>query len=63
MVTHSSILAGKIPWTEEPGGLWPVGSQRGIMTERERTHTRKEKDTQSIITCCDLRTYAYVVKV
>ena len=22
MATHSSILAGKIPWTEEHGGLW-----------------------------------------
>ena len=27
-VTHSSILAWRIPWTEEPGGLQPVGSQR-----------------------------------
>ena len=26
--THSSILAWRIPWTEEPGGLQPVGSQR-----------------------------------
>ena len=26
--THSSILAWKIPWTEEPGGLQPMGSQR-----------------------------------
>ena len=26
--THSSILARRIPWTEEPGGLWSVGSQR-----------------------------------
>ena len=25
--THSSILAWRIPWTEEPGGLWSVGSQ------------------------------------
>ena len=25
---HSSILAGKIPWTEEPGGLQSKGSQR-----------------------------------
>ena len=25
---HSSILAWKIPWTEEPGGLQSVGSQR-----------------------------------
>ena len=28
MVTHSSILAGRIPWTEEPGGLQSTGSQR-----------------------------------
>ena len=28
MVTHSSILALEIPWTEEPGGLRSVGSQR-----------------------------------
>ena len=28
MATHSSILAWKIPWTEEPGGLWYMGLQR-----------------------------------
>ena len=28
MATHSSILAGKIPWTEEPGGLQSKGLQR-----------------------------------
>ena len=28
MATHSSILAWKIPWTEEPGGLQSTGSQR-----------------------------------
>ena len=27
MATHSSILAGKILWTEEPGGLQSMGSQ------------------------------------
>ena len=26
--THSSILAWRIPWTEEPGGLQSMGSQR-----------------------------------
>ena len=26
--THSSILAWRIPWTEEPGGLWSMGLQR-----------------------------------
>ena len=28
MVTHSSILAWRIPWTEDPGGLQSMGSQR-----------------------------------
>ena len=28
MATHSSILAWRIPWTEEPGGLQSVGSQK-----------------------------------
>ena len=28
MATHSSILAWRIPWTEEPGGLQFIGSQR-----------------------------------
>ena len=27
MATHSSILAWEIPWTEEPGGLQPMGQQ------------------------------------
>ena len=28
MATHSSILAWRSPWTEEPGGLQSMGSQR-----------------------------------
>ena len=28
MTTHSSVLAWKIPWTEEPGGLQSMGSHR-----------------------------------
>ena len=28
MATHSSILAWRIPWTEEPGGIQSMGSQR-----------------------------------
>ena len=27
MATHSSVLAWRIPWTEEPGGLQSMGSQ------------------------------------
>ena len=29
MATHFSILAWRIPWTEEPGGLQSMGLQRG----------------------------------
>ena len=38
MATHSSILAGKIPWTEEPGGLQSTGSQR-VGHNRVTEHT------------------------
>ena len=34
METHSSVLAWRIPWTEEPGGLESIGLQKLDMTER-----------------------------
>ena len=37
MATHSSILAWRIPWTEEPGGLQSMGSQESDTIERLRT--------------------------
>ena len=36
--THSSILAWRIPWTEEPGGLQSMGSQRVKQIERPTLH-------------------------
>ena len=39
MATHSGILAWKIPWTEEPGGLQSYGHKESDTTERTRTHT------------------------
>ena len=33
MATHSSILAWRIPWTEEAGGLQSIGLQETFMTE------------------------------
>ena len=33
MATHSSILAWRIPWTEEPGGLQTMGLQKSQTTE------------------------------
>ena len=34
IVIHSSILAWKIPWTENPGGLQSMGLQELVRTER-----------------------------
>ena len=39
MATHSSILAWRIPWTEEPGGLQSMGSQRVRHDRATNTHT------------------------
>ena len=42
MATHSSILAWRIPWSEEPGGLQSMGSQRvGHNWAAEQTHTQE----------------------
>ena len=42
MTTHSSILAWRIPWTEEPGGLRSMGSKESDMTERLTLFTFRE---------------------
>ena len=43
MATHASILAWRIPWTAEPGGLQSMGSQRvrhDLATEHpQQTHS------------------------
>ena len=39
MATRSSILAWKIPWTEEPGRLQSMGSKESYVTEDTVSHT------------------------
>ena len=39
MATYSSILAWRIPWTEEPGGYSPQGQKESDTTEHACTHT------------------------
>ena len=39
MATHSSMLAWRIPWTEEPGGLRSIGSQRHRHNRSDLAHT------------------------
>ena len=39
MATHSSVLAWRIPWSEEPGGLQSTWLQRVGLTEHAHTHS------------------------
>ena len=41
MATHSSILAWRIPWTEEPGGIQSMGSQRVRHLRAKKIDQRK----------------------
>ena len=47
MVTHSSILAWRIPWTEEPGRLQSMGSQRVGHNRSDLAHTRAHMNALS----------------
>ena len=64
MTTHSSILARRFPWTEEPGGLLSMGSQRvghdwGTNTHQSFTHLQFSKHEQSTVLTLLLLTYWY----
>ena len=43
LATHSNIFAGKIPWTEELGGLQSKGSQESYTTEPLNRHTASSR--------------------
>ena len=68
MRTHSSILARRIPWTEEPGGLWSMGSQSQTqLSDWVHLHLSPEKwlpasftavPPQSPAQCLELRNYS-----
>ena len=50
MATHSSILPWKIPWTEEPGGLYSPWVHKGSdTTERAHSHTHTHMHTHTHI--------------
>ena len=51
MATHSSILAWRILWTEEPGGLQSIALQQSHRTElTAHTHTHTHTLTHTVIT-------------
>ena len=50
MATHSSIIAWRTPWTEEPGGLQSTGSQRvgyDLAIKQQQQHTEYTKNFQN----------------
>ena len=49
MATHSSTLAWKMPWTEEPGRLQSMGSQSQTRLSDDTLHLRARKDFEMIL--------------
>ena len=49
MATHSSFLAWRMPWTEEPGGLQSLGSQSRTRLKRLSTHTHKNSSSSPVL--------------
>ena len=51
MATHPSILAWRIPWTEEPGGLQSMGSQRvrHDLTTKQQGPQRETNDWKGAV--------------
>ena len=47
VAAHSSILAWRIPWTEEPGGLQPMGLQESDTTEQLDRQTDRHTHTHT----------------
>ena len=50
--THSSILAWEITWTEEPGGLWSMGSQRvaGNLATEQQLYMPSNLENSAVVT-------------
>ena len=54
MATHSSILAWEIPWTEEPGGLQPMGLKRvgrDLATKQHHHDVNNLPTLKSVVPC------------
>ena len=63
MATHSSILAWRIPWTEEPGGIQSMESQR-VRHDRSdlaRTHTNLSSPISDLIGICFCQNHPQVI--
>ena len=59
MATHSSILAWRIQWTGEPGGLWSIGHKESDTTEA----THHEQGQDRIALMCDVQPTVYMTRI
>ena len=62
MAAHSSILAGRIPWTEEPGELQSTGCKESDTTERQ-THTHISDAKKKNLKCVMLTEKSKLQKI
>ena len=59
MAIHSSILAWKIPWTEEPGRLQSMGSQKSDTTESLSMYAHMCIVHGVVVAHCDFHLHVY----
>ena len=59
MELHSSILTWRIPWTEKPGRLWSIGSQRVGYNWRNLAHT--QDNVKPCISKCYKIIYMFII--
>ena len=52
MATHSSVLAWKIPWTEEPGGLQSMPSQESDTTANKPPPATEKQNVGHLLKEC-----------
>ena len=50
MATHSSVLAWRIPWTEEPGGLQTMGLRKSQTQLKNMGYPNKQPQTEGLNT-------------
>ena len=62
MATHSSILAWRIPWTEEPGGLQSMGLQR-VRHNLATKQQQKQSQNNCYDECISWKSFLEYVKV
>ena len=62
VAAHSSILAWRIPWTEEPGGLQSMGHKESDMPEQLSTHAHTSQIYDKLLTVNKKKTNDSIIR-